>query len=61
VTYRSLQDNGSGWTGHITVRLTARIEDDAVTGTMTLVERNTHPRAAVYVCESGPVSFIATR
>jgi hypothetical protein len=60
VTHRSLEDNGHGWTGHVTLRLTARIEDDAVTGTMTLVERSTHPDAtADYVCESGPVSFSA--
>jgi hypothetical protein len=59
VTQRSDMPYRSGQTGELTMRLQARVEDGAVTGTMWLVTRLAQPGGEPHVCESGPVQFSA--
>jgi hypothetical protein len=49
----------NGQTGRLTMRLRARVEDDSVMGTVSLVTRLENPGGAPYVCESGSVGFTA--
>jgi hypothetical protein len=44
----------NGEMGRSTLHLRARVDDDTVKGTMSIVQRQ-----GTYVCESGPVGFTA--